>query len=72
MLDAEYLRQQAANCLRLARSTFDLTTAERLRHMAAEFQSRADDLHQAHPMRGSLMSRNGFSPNGSNGGNGHG
>jgi hypothetical protein len=70
MLDAEYLRQQAANCLRLARSTFDLATAERLRHMAADFETKADDL-QPQPMRGPMV-RNGFSSNGTNGANGHG
>lgn len=72
MLDAEYLRQQAANCLRLARSTFDLATAERLRHMAADFEARADDLQQPLPMRGHMLRNYGYSPNGSNGENGHG
>ena len=70
MLDTEYLRQQAANCLRLARSTFDLATAERLRHMAADLEAKADDL-QPQTMRGHMV-RNGFSSSGTNGANGHG
>jgi hypothetical protein len=73
MTDAEYLRQQAANCLRLARSTFDLATAERLRHMAADFQARAEDLQQQpEPIHAHMIRRNGYSQNGSSGDNGHG
>jgi hypothetical protein len=41
---AEYLRQQAAACQRLARSTFDLTTAERLRFLAAELHTKAEQV----------------------------
>jgi len=41
---AEYLRQQAAACQRLARNTFDLTTAERLRYMAADLQAKAEQV----------------------------
>jgi hypothetical protein len=39
---AEYLRQQAATCQRLSRATFDLTTAERLRFLAAELWAKAE------------------------------
>ena len=35
MLTPEFLRRQAENCLRIARSCFDLASAERLRLMAA-------------------------------------
>ena len=43
---ADYLRRQADNCLRIARQGFDLATAERLRHMAAELQAKADELDE--------------------------
>ena len=42
MLTPEFLRRQAENCLRIARSCFDLTSAERLRLMAAEENRRQD------------------------------
>jgi hypothetical protein len=71
-MDTEYLRQQAANCLRLARATFDLATAERLRHMAADFEAKADDLEQSQSMRAHIIRSNGYTPNGSNGENGRG
>jgi hypothetical protein len=38
---SEFLRQQATNCLRLARECFDLATATRLRLMAADLQTKA-------------------------------
>jgi len=43
---SDYLRRQADNCLRIARQGFDLATAERLRHMAAELQAKADELDE--------------------------
>ena len=44
MLDAEYLRRQAEACARIARTTFDLATAERLRFMTAELRAKAEEL----------------------------
>lgn len=44
MKTSDYLRRQADNCLRLARTGFDLATAERLRHMAADLRAKADEL----------------------------
>lgn len=44
MLTSDYLRRQAETCLRLARTTFDLATAERLRYMAAELNAKADEI----------------------------
>ena len=41
MLTSEFLRRQAENCLRIARSCFDLASAERLRLMAAELNAKA-------------------------------
>jgi hypothetical protein len=43
-MNSEYLRRQAQNCLRIARSCFDLASAERLRLMAAEFNAKADEM----------------------------
>jgi hypothetical protein len=44
---SEYLRHQADTCLRIARAGFDLATAERLRHMAADLRAKADELDDA-------------------------
>ena len=46
MLTPEFLRNQAENCLRIARSCFDLTSAERLRMMAAELNAKATEMDQ--------------------------
>ena len=44
MLTPEFLRRQAENCLRIARSCFDLTSAERLRLMATELNAKAAEM----------------------------
>jgi hypothetical protein len=44
MLTPEFLRRQAENCLRIARSCFDLASAERLRLMAAELSAKANEI----------------------------
>jgi hypothetical protein len=44
MITAEFLRRQADNCLRIARSCFDLGSAERLRLMAVELHTKADEI----------------------------
>jgi len=44
MLTPEFLRRQAENCLRIARSCFDLASAERLRLMAAELNEKAAEM----------------------------
>ena len=46
MLTPEFLRRQAENCLRIARSCFDLGSAERLRLMAAELDAKAAELDE--------------------------
>jgi hypothetical protein len=46
MLTPEFLRRQAENCLRIARSCFDLTSAERLRLMAAELNAKATEMDE--------------------------
>ena len=46
MLSPEFLRRQAEDCLRIARSCFDLASAERLRLMAAELAAKATEMEQ--------------------------
>jgi len=46
MLTSEFLRRQAENCLRIARSCFDLASAERLRLMAAELNAKAAEMDE--------------------------
>ena len=45
-LTPEFLRRQAENCLRIARSCFDLASAERLRLMAAELNAKAAEMEE--------------------------
>ena len=59
MPPAEFLRQQAYRCLRLARECFDLTTAGRLREMAADLRAKADQLED-HSLVDSYDDRNGW------------
>jgi len=58
---AEYLRQQAATCLRLSRASFDLTTAERLRVLAAELRAKAGDIEDDEVLQAHMMQGNNFS-----------
>jgi hypothetical protein len=44
MLTPEFLRRQAESCLLIARSCFDLRSAEQLRLMAAEFKAKAAEM----------------------------
>ena len=68
---AEYLRQQAATCQRLARATFDLTTAERLRYLAADLRTKAVTVDDENDIQPHLIPGNGFAGStGSNGQNG--
>lgn len=41
---ADYLKSQAARCVSLARTCFDLETARQLRLMADEFRAKADEM----------------------------
>lgn len=51
MLTAEYLRRQAEACLHIARTCFDLTSAERLRLMAAELKAKAAEIERTEKNR---------------------
>jgi hypothetical protein len=46
MLTPEFLRRQAENCLRIARTCFDLASAERLRLMAADLTAKAVEIEE--------------------------
>jgi hypothetical protein len=46
ILTPEFLRRQADNCLRIARSCFDLASAEQLRLMAAELNAKAAEMDE--------------------------
>jgi hypothetical protein len=46
MLSPQFLRSQAENCLRIARTCFDLASAERLRLMAAELNAKAVEIEE--------------------------
>ena len=46
ILSSEFLRRQAENCLRIARTCFDLASAERLRLMAAELTAKAAEMEE--------------------------
>ncbi len=64
----EYLRRQAESCLRIARAGFDLATAERLRHMAADLRAKADELEERERQSAlALHLMNGHGRNGSGG-----
>jgi hypothetical protein len=51
----EYLKNQAAHCMSLARACFDLETARQLRLMAEDLKAKASELEattrQARPMQ---------------------
>jgi hypothetical protein len=46
MLNSQFLRHQADNCIRIARSCFDLASAEHLRLMARELNDKAAEMDQ--------------------------
>jgi hypothetical protein len=61
MLTPEFLRCQAENCMRIARSCFDLASAERLRLMATELNAKAaelDDQNRQNPPSQRAIGRN--------------
>jgi hypothetical protein len=58
MLTPEFLRRQSDNCLRIARSCFDLASAERLRLMAAELNTKADEMERAEHIPPSMAAQN--------------
>ena len=60
----EFLRRQADNCIRVARQCFDLTASERLRIMAGELRSKADEIEEENEdqtIPGEMIHRNGSS-----------
>jgi hypothetical protein len=67
MPDAAYLRRQAETCLHLARTTFDLSTAERLRFLAADLSAKADAVEDRSALVPHMMNGNSSSRSGENG-----
>ena len=59
-LNAAYLRNQAETCRRLARMTFDLTTAERLHFLAADLHAKADEFDDENTLKLHTMEGNRF------------
>jgi hypothetical protein len=57
MLTPEFLRRQAENCLRIARTCFDLASSERLRLMASELNAKAAEFEDNHQNRQDRWSR---------------
>ena len=55
MCNALYLRRQAETCFRLARTTFDLSTAEQLRYLAVSLQAKAAELDDETVMKLHMM-----------------
>lgn len=55
MLTTEFLRRQAENCLRIARSCFDLSSAERLRLMANDLNAKAEEIERDRHFRPSFF-----------------
>jgi hypothetical protein len=51
MSTSEYLRLQAEHCLRIARSCFDLASAERMRLLATELRAKAAEIDDETPSR---------------------
>ena len=58
MLTPEYLRRQADNCLLIARTCFDLRSAEQLRLMAAELKAKAAEMERDERTPYRAMARN--------------
>ena len=58
MLTPEFLRRQAENCLLIARTCFDLRSAEQLRLMAAELKAKATEMERNEPIPYHAMTRN--------------
>jgi hypothetical protein len=57
MPNAEYLHRQAENCLRIARSCFDLASAERMRHLATELKAKAAELENRDTLKAPITGR---------------
>jgi hypothetical protein len=46
MPTVEFLHRQAETCLRIARTCFDLASAERMRHLAGELKAKAAEIER--------------------------
>ena len=58
MTTVQFLRLKADTCLIIARSCFDLTAAERMRHLANELKARANQIEREERLDASVMGWN--------------
>jgi hypothetical protein len=65
MSSADYLRRQADACLRIARSCFDLTSAERMRLLAAELRAKAAEVEAQDAVPNHIYDRENWTKGGS-------
>ena len=59
MPNATFLHRQAETCLRIARTCFDLASAERLRHLASELKAKAAEIEKRAAITPHLIDRDG-------------
>jgi hypothetical protein len=57
MSTAEFLHRQAESCLRIARTCFDLASAESMRRMATELNAKAGELDKQDTMAAHWIGR---------------
>jgi hypothetical protein len=62
MVSAQYLHRQAENCLRIARTCFDLASAERMRHMANDLKAQATELEKEEAIAMTLVGHDDHHP----------
>ena len=60
MRNAEFLRHQAENCLRIARNCFDLASAERMRLLAGELKDKAAEIEKQANVEAHIIDRDFF------------
>jgi hypothetical protein len=59
MPNAAFLHRQAETCLHIARTCFDLASAERLRRLASELKAKAAEIEQRATITSHLIDRDG-------------
>jgi hypothetical protein len=59
MPSVEFLHRQAETCLRIARTCFDLASAERMRHLAGELEAKAAEIEKREADAPHMIGRDG-------------
>jgi hypothetical protein len=57
MAIAKFLHRQAERCFRLSQSCYDLTAAERLRHIAEELRLKAEEIEDGEAVAAHMNGR---------------